>query len=90
LPQEVIAEVGYAELSQTEVRAAVPLIGYVERFSTRPGEQLALGVSSRLDRLYLASLVRSIHADANRGRADIKLENVLPRCQRLSSNTLGQ
>ena len=90
LPQEVIAEVGYAEISQTEVRAAVPLIGYVERFSTRPGERVAVGVSSPLDRLYLAGLVRSTHADANPAVPTSSSKTCCRGCQRRSSNTLGQ
>ena len=90
LTQEVIAEVGYAEISQTEVRAAVPLIGYVERFSTRPGERVAVGVSSPLDRLYLADLVRSIHADANSAVPTSSSKTYCSGCRRRSSNTLGR
>jgi N,N-dimethylformamidase len=43
----------------------VPLIGYVDRFSARPGERIAIKVSSQLDRPYRADLVRIIHADPN-------------------------
>lgn len=43
----------------------VPLIGYVDRFSARPGERIALKVSSRFAEPYRADLVRIIHGDAN-------------------------
>jgi N,N-dimethylformamidase len=50
----------------------VPLIGYVDRFSAHPGEQIAVKVSSQFDRPYGADFVRIIHADANPawGRAE--------------------
>ena len=54
----------------------VPLIGYVDRFSARPGERVAVKVSSQLDRPYRADLVRIIHADANPAGPGIKLEEV--------------
>ena len=43
----------------------VPLIGYVDRFSARPGERIAIKVSSQLDQPYQADLIRIIHADPN-------------------------
>jgi N,N-dimethylformamidase len=43
----------------------VPLIGYVDRFSARPGERIAVNVSSRLTEPYQADLVRIVHGDAN-------------------------
>ena len=43
----------------------VPLIGYVDRFSARPGESIEVKVSSQLDQPYRVDLVRIIHADAN-------------------------
>jgi hypothetical protein len=43
----------------------VPLIGYVDRFSARPGERIAVKVSSQSDQPYQTDLVRIIHADAN-------------------------
>ena len=43
----------------------VPLIGYVDRLSARPGETLAFKVSSALDGPYAASLVRIRCADPN-------------------------
>jgi N,N-dimethylformamidase len=54
----------------------VPLIGYVDRFSARPGERIAVKVSSQLDRPYRADLVRIIHADANPAGPGVKLEDV--------------
>jgi N,N-dimethylformamidase beta subunit-like, C-terminal len=51
----------------------IPLIGYVDRLSARPGERIAVKVSSQLDRPYLADLVRIIHADANPAGPGIKL-----------------
>ena len=54
----------------------VPLIGYIDRFSARPGEPIAVKVSSQLDRPYRADLVRIIHADPNPAGPGIKLEDV--------------
>jgi N,N-dimethylformamidase len=54
----------------------VPLIGYVDRFSARPGERIAVKVSSQLDRPYQADLVRIIHADPNPAGPGIKLEEI--------------
>jgi N,N-dimethylformamidase len=54
----------------------VPLIGYVDRFSARPGERIAVKVSSQLDRPYRADFVRIIHADANPAGPSVKLEDV--------------
>ena len=53
----------------------VPLTGYVDRFSARPGEPIAVKVSSQLDRPYHADLVRIIHADANPAGPGMKLED---------------
>ena len=54
----------------------VPLIGYVDRFSARPGEAIAVKVSSQLDRPYQADLVRIIHGDANPAGPGFKFEEV--------------
>ena len=54
----------------------VPLIGYVDRFSARPGEPIAVKVSSQLDRPYRADLVRIIHADTNPAGPGLKIEDV--------------
>ena len=54
----------------------VPLIGYVDRFSVRPGERIAVKVSSRLAEPYRADLVRIIHGDANPAGPGLKFEEV--------------
>ena len=43
----------------------IPLIGYVDRLSARPGEGLDFKVSSTLEAPYRAELIRVISADAN-------------------------
>jgi len=43
----------------------VPLVGYTDRLSVRPGESIAFKVSSELSEPYTARLCRSISADAN-------------------------
>jgi N,N-dimethylformamidase len=75
----------------------VPLIGYVDRFSTRPGERIAVKVSSRFKAPYRADLVRIFHADANPAGPGIKLEEVAAafageypsRSQPIQSGSLG-
>ena len=54
----------------------VPLIGYLDRFSARPSERIAVKVSSQLDRPYRADFVQIIHADANPAGPGIKFEDV--------------
>ena len=54
----------------------VPLIGYVDRFSARTGERIAVKVSSRLAEPYRADLVRIIHGDANPAGHRRKFEEV--------------
>jgi N,N-dimethylformamidase len=54
----------------------VPLIGYIDRLSARPGEQIAVKVSSQLDQPYRADLVRIHHGDANPAGPGIKLEEI--------------
>ncbi len=44
---------------------AIPLIGYSDRLSVRPGERIAFKVSSRLEAPYEARLVRVTSADPN-------------------------
>lgn len=51
----------------------VPLIGYLDRFSARPGERLAVKVSSALGAPYAADLVRIRHADPNPDGPGMKL-----------------
>ena len=54
----------------------VPLIGYVDRFSGRPGERIAVKVSSRLAEPYQADLVRIVHGDANPAGPGLKFEEI--------------
>ena len=54
----------------------VPLIGYVDRFSARPGERIAVKVSSQFGEPYRADLVRIIHGDANPAGPGLKFEEV--------------
>ena len=54
----------------------VPLIGYVDRFSARPGERIAVKVSSQLGEPYRADLVRIIHGDANPAGPGLKFEEL--------------
>jgi hypothetical protein len=54
----------------------VPLIGYVDRFSARPGERIAVKVSSRLAEPYRADLVRITHGDANPAGPGLKFKEV--------------
>jgi N,N-dimethylformamidase len=49
----------------------IPLIGYCDRLSVRPGEEIAFKVSSDGDAPYTARLMRSISADANPDGAGI-------------------
>lgn len=51
----------------------VPLIGYMDRISARPGERLAVKVSSQLEGPYAADLVRVRHADPNPAGPGMKL-----------------
>ncbi len=54
----------------------VPLVGYVDRLSARPGEAIAVKVSSQLGTPYAADLVRIIHADPNPAGPGVKLAAV--------------
>jgi N,N-dimethylformamidase len=51
----------------------IPLVGYVDRFSARPGGRIEVKVSSTLTEPYQADLVRIIHGDANPAGPGIKL-----------------
>ena len=51
----------------------IPLVGYVDRFSARPGERIEVKVSSNLGEPYRADLVRIIHGDPNPAGPGIKL-----------------
>jgi N,N-dimethylformamidase len=54
----------------------LPITGYTDRLSARPGETIAFKVSSRLAAPYTARLVRVINADANPKGPGIKEEAV--------------
>ena len=54
----------------------VPLVGYLDPISARPGEAVAVKVSSQLGEPYAAGLVRIIHADPNPDGPGMKLEEV--------------
>ena len=54
----------------------VPLVAYLDRWSARPGEAIAVKVSSQLGVPYQADLVRIIHADPNPAGPGMKLEAV--------------
>ena len=43
----------------------IPIAGYADRLSVRPGETISFKVSSQLDGPYKARLVRVISGDAN-------------------------
>ena len=53
---------------------SVPLVGYLDRLSARPGEAVAVKVSSALTGPYEADLVRIIHADPNPAGPGLKYE----------------
>src|SRR3954468_13279930 len=59
-----------------EARIVVPLIGYVDRFSARPGERIAVKVSSQFGEKYRADLVRIIHGDANPAGPGLRFEEL--------------
>ncbi|MBV8913537.1 MAG: N,N-dimethylformamidase large subunit [Acetobacteraceae bacterium] len=54
----------------------VPLVGYVDRFSARPGERIAVKVSSVHDAPFRADLVRIICADPNPAGPGMKVEEL--------------
>src|SRR5437868_13459596 len=56
----------------------VPLIGYLDRFSARPGERIAVKVSSQRHEPYDADLVRIIHGDANPDGPGLKIKEIEP------------
>jgi N,N-dimethylformamidase len=51
----------------------VPLIGYLDRLSARPGEDIAVKVSCAVTDRYQADLVRIIHADPNPAGPGMKI-----------------
>ena len=55
---------------------AAPLIGYLDRFSARPGESLEVKVSSAMAGAYTADIVEVIHGDANPAGPGMKISPV--------------
>ncbi len=56
--------------------SAIPLLGYSDRLSGRPGDEIAFKVSSRAHKPYQASLVRVICADPNPAGPGLQLEDM--------------
>ena len=56
--------------------ADIPLLGYTDRLSGRPGDEIAFKVSSAAAEPYRASLVRVICADPNPAGPGLQLEEV--------------
>ena len=63
-------------MGKTSTRQDLPLSGYADRLSARPGEALDIKVSSLSQQLYQASLVRVRYADPNPEGPGVKLENI--------------
>jgi N,N-dimethylformamidase len=59
----------------------IPIVGYVDRFSARPGERIGVKVSSRLKGDYVADIVRIVHADPNPAGPGMKLLPVPSACE---------
>ena len=53
-----------------------PLLGYTDRLSARPGEQVQVKVSSTLEGEFEASLVRIISADPNPAGIGVVVEKI--------------
>ena len=62
--------------------ANIPLLGYTDRLSGRPGDEIAFKVSSAAADPYRASLVRVICADPNPAGPGLQLEEVGPALRR--------
>lgn len=68
--------------------SAIPLLGYSDRLSGRPGDEIAFKVSSEASEPYDARLVRVICADPNPAGPGLQLEEVdLPFGGRFPSRT---
>ena len=63
-------------MGKTSTRQDLPLSGYADRLSARPGESLDIKVSSLSLQPYQASLVRVRYADPNPEGPGVKLENI--------------
>jgi len=64
------------EEEKAALERALPITGYLDRISGRPGDQVAVKVSAQGDGSYEASLIRIIHADPNPAGPGMKLEPV--------------
>ncbi len=56
--------------------SGIPLLGYTDRLSVRPGDEIAFKVSSEADEPYHASLVRVICADPNPAGPGLQFEDI--------------
>ena len=63
-------------MGKTSTRQDLPLSGYADRLSARPGESLDIKVSSLSQQPYQASLVRVRYAAPNPDGPGVKLENI--------------
>jgi N,N-dimethylformamidase len=54
----------------------LPLTGYLDRISARPGETIGVKVSSTLAGPYAADLIRIIHADPNPDGPGLKYQDI--------------
>ena len=63
-------------MGKNSTRQDLPLSGYADRLSARPGESLDIKVSSLSQQPYQASLVRVRYADPNPEGPGVKLENI--------------
>lgn len=63
-------------MTETDAPALPPLTGYVDRLSARPGERVAVKVSSEIAGDYQAEIVRIWNADANPAGIGIQMEPV--------------
>ncbi len=61
---------------------SIPLIGYTDRLSVRPGEKIAFKVSSQHDAPYQAQLVRIICADPNPDGPGMHEQNITNKINR--------
>ena len=72
----------------------MPLVGYTDRFSAAPGEEIAFKVSSAARGPYRAALVRVVHTDPNPAGPGMKYEDlsarfVVERPSRVQAMALG-
>ncbi len=63
-------------MTTPDASASLPITGYLDRFSARPGERLAVKVSARDAERYRAEIVKVRHGDANPEGAGLLLDPV--------------